>query len=61
MKQEKRLTGRKCYDHLGEKLGAMLLEFLIVNEWICLEDGKSTVYILTPKGEKELNGIGLKI
>lgn len=61
MKQERRLTGRKCYDHLGGKLGAMLLEFLIVNEWICLDEGKSTVYVLTSKGEKELDSIGLKI
>ncbi len=60
MKQEQRLTGRKCYDHLGGKLGAMLFEFLTANEWIRLDDGKSTVYVLTPKGEAELNSIGFK-
>lgn len=61
MKQEKQLTGRKCYDHLGGKLGAMLLDLFIANEWICLAEGKSTVYILTPKGEKAFAEIGLKI
>ncbi len=61
MKQEKRLIGRKCYDHLGGKLGAVLFEFLVINEWIRLDDGKSTVYVLTAKGEKELNSIGFKI
>ncbi len=53
MKQMNQLTGRKCYDHLGGKLGAKLLDFFIANDWIRLEDGKSTVYVLTPKGEQE--------
>ncbi len=61
MTREKRLTGRRCYDHLGGKLGAVLFDFLIDNEWIRLDEGKSTVYVLTPKGEDELKAIGLKV
>ncbi|MPN21282.1 hypothetical protein SDC9_168661 [bioreactor metagenome] len=61
MKMEKQLTGRKCYDHLGGKLGAALFEFMVANEWICLDEGKSTVYVVTPKGEQAFNSIGLKI
>ncbi len=60
MKQEKRLTGRKCYDHLGGKLGAELFDFLVANEWIRLDEGKSTVFVLTPKGEGGFQAIGLK-
>lgn len=61
MKQEKRVTGRKCYDHLGGKLGAMLFAFLLANEWICLDGEKCSVYVLTPKGEKELSALGFKL
>jgi predicted transcriptional regulator len=61
MKKAKRLTGRKCYDHLGGKLGAMLFEFLIANEWVCLDEGKSSVYVLTAKGENELRAMGFEI
>ncbi len=59
MKQEKRLTGRKCYDHLGGRLGAMLLELYLQNGWIVLEEGKSTVYAVTPKGEEAFGQMGL--
>ncbi len=61
MTREKRLTGRRCYDHLGGKLGAVLFDFFLANEWIHLDEGKSTVYVLTPKGEEEFAAIGLKI
>ena len=59
MRQEKRLTGRKCYDHLGGKLGAMLFSLYIQNGWISLEEGKSTVYTVTPKGDEAFKQIGL--
>jgi hypothetical protein len=60
MKHHKRLTGRRCYDHLGGKLGAILLDFFIAKEWICLDEGKSTVYVLTAEGKKAFEEIGLK-
>ncbi len=59
MRQEKRLTGRKCYDHLGGRLGAMLFSLYIQNGWISLEEGKSTVYAATPKGEEAFRQMGL--
>jgi hypothetical protein len=37
--RQKRMTGRKCYDHLGSNLGAALLDFYVSNGWIELEDG----------------------
>ena len=57
----KKMTGRKCYDHLGGNLGAELLKFYLEQGWIELEKGKSTVYIITEKGYAAFNGIGLSI
>jgi predicted transcriptional regulator len=57
----KRITGRKCYDHLGGKLGAALLEFYLSQGWIELDEEKSTVYAITEKGYEEFEKIGLHI
>jgi hypothetical protein len=55
------MTGRKCYDHLGGKLGAKLFDYLIENQIIGLDGDKKTVYIITEKGTKWLKKIGLNI
>lgn len=55
------MTGRKCYDHLGGKLGAQLFEFYVQQGWIQLDEGKSTVYIITEKGYEEFKKMGLSI
>lgn len=55
------MTGRKCYDHLGGKLGAELLGFYLSQGWIELDEGKSTVYVITEKGYDGFKKIGLKI
>jgi len=57
----KKMTGRKCYDHLGGKLGAELFELYLNQEWIALDEGKTTVYVITEKGLDEFNKIGLHI
>ena len=56
-RQKQKLTGRNCYGHLGGKLGACLLERFIELEWIRLEEGKTTVYEITEKGEKRIEEI----
>jgi predicted transcriptional regulator len=61
MERNKVIKGRKCYDHLGGKLGEILLKYLLENNWIELEEGKTTVYIVTDKGKKELKKIGIEI
>lgn len=55
------IKGRKCYDHLGGKLGTRIFERLIALEWIKLEDGKSTVYEITEKGYEELTKLGINL
>ena len=55
------LTGRKCYDHLGGKLGASLFDFLILQKWIELKEGTSTTYVVTDTGYDNFAKIGLKL
>lgn len=57
----KELKGRKCYGHLGGKLGERLFARLIEMEWLKLEEGKSTVYEITEKGYKEFEKLGVKL
>lgn len=55
------LTGRKCYDHLGGKLGAALFDFLILQKWIELKEGTSTTYVITDTGYENFAKIGLML
>jgi predicted transcriptional regulator len=61
MEKGKKMKGRKCYDHLGGKLGALLLNNLLEKNWIELEEDKTTVYIITEKGKKEFKKMGIEI
>lgn len=54
-------TGKKCYDHLGGKLGAALFEFLVQQEWIRLKQGTPTAYIVTEKGYDNFLKMGLEL
>ena len=55
------MKGRKCYDHLGGRLGTELLNFFLSQEWIELDEGKTTVYAVTEKGYKEFEKMGMFI
>lgn len=55
------LTGKKCYDHLGGKLGAALCDFLISQNWIELKEGTSTTYVVTEAGYENFFKIGLAL
>lgn len=55
------ITGKKCYDHLGGKLGVAIFNFLIEQKWIELKEGTSTTYIMTQKGDEHFKKIGLKL
>lgn len=57
----KEIKGRKCYGHLGGKLGELLFIRLVEMEWLKLEEGKSTVYEITAKGYNELEKLGVKL
>lgn len=55
------ITGKKCYDHLGGKLGVAIFDFLIERKWIELKEGTSTTYIMTQEGAENFKKIGLNL
>jgi len=49
---DKRL-GKPCYDHIGDKLGALLMEQFINKGWIEKENAGDKHFFNTEKGQKE--------
>lgn len=58
----KDLLGKRCYDHLGGRLGAALLELYLSNGWLAgSEEAKGTAYHLTEKGADAFAQMGLRV
>ena len=57
----RKLKARSCYGHLGGTLGSRLFEQLLALSWFEKDEGKSTVYEITPLGEEKLSGLGVDI
>ena len=56
------ITGKKCYDHMGGKLGAVLLQFYLEKGWLEAEEaGKSTMYKITEAGRAAFAEMGLEL
>lgn len=55
------LVGKKCYNHLGGKLGAALFAFLVAEEWIAAKDATPTIYEITAKGRERFRKMGLEV
>ena len=61
MAMQKQLKARSCYGHLGGTLGERLFTRLLELGWLEPDEGKSTVYKLTPLGEKQFSKMGVDI
>ncbi|MHC6201948.1 hypothetical protein ACYULU_01990 [Breznakiellaceae bacterium SP9] len=61
MVMQKQLKARSCYGHLGGTLGERLFTRLLELGWLEPDEGKSTVYKLTPLGEKQFSELGVNI
>jgi len=59
--QYKTLKARSCYGHLGGTLGERLFEQLLLLGWFERDDSKTTVYVITPLGKKNLTELGVNI
>lgn len=55
------VVGKKCYNHLGGKLGAALFEFLVREGWIVLAEASPNVYHITEKGYEGFRRLGLEL
>lgn len=52
---------KACYDHLGGKLGALLLEQFIDKGWIAKEKSGDKYFFITDKGEQEFAKLGVDL
>lgn len=50
-----------CYDHIGGKLGAMLLKMCIEQRWIQKVDPADKHFFITEKGQTEFTRLGLDL
>ncbi len=60
-KTQKAVKAKKCYGHLGGKLGDLIFDRLLELQWFKLEDEKSTVYGITEKEKEGLKKLGVNI
>lgn len=58
-------TGRKpakvCYEHIGGKLGQLLLEQFVEKGWIAKDSPTNKHYYITDKGQEEFTKMGLDL
>lgn len=50
-----------CYEHIGGKLGSLLLEHFITNGWLAKEDVKDKNFYITEKGTQEFSRMGIDL
>ncbi|PZR25566.1 MAG: ArsR family transcriptional regulator [Citrobacter freundii] len=49
-----------CYEHVGGKMGSLLLERFVANGWLAKTPGKKELYI-TEKGMQGFNDLGIDL
>ncbi|MGG7468806.1 ArsR family transcriptional regulator [Chryseobacterium arthrosphaerae] len=58
-------TGRKpaktCYEHIGGKLGQLLLEQFVEKGWIAKGNPADRHYYITEKGHEEFTKLGVDL
>ena len=54
-------TAKKCYEHIGGKLGELLLETFVQKNWIAKKEPSDKNFYITDLGEKEFAKLGLDL
>ncbi|CAM3429922.1 ArsR family transcriptional regulator [Flavobacterium chungbukense] len=52
---------KKCYEHIGGKLGELLLETFVQKNWIAKKEPSDKNFYITDLGEKEFAKLGLDL
>jgi hypothetical protein len=52
---------KKCYEHLGGKLGELLLENFADKKWIAKKSPSDKHFHITELGEKEFTKLGIDL
>lgn len=62
MKNQKKIKpAKKCYEHLGGKLGELLLETFADKKWIAKNNPEEKHFYITELGEKEFAKLGIDL
>ncbi len=54
-------TAKTCYEHLGGKLGALVLEQFVKKGWLAKGKDTDKNYFITPLGEMEFEKLGVDL
>lgn len=60
-KKDKLKPAKLCYEHIGGKLGQLLLEALITKGWLAKKDPTSKNFYITELGESQLKAFGIDL
>jgi DNA-binding PadR family transcriptional regulator len=50
-----------CFEHIGGKLGMLLMDTFIEKNWIAKNKPKDKYYYITDKGQKEFAKMGIDL
>jgi len=54
-------SAKLCYEHIGGKLGQLLLEVLIAKGWLAKTDSSDRHLYITELGESQLTAFGIDL
>ena len=57
----KHKPAKRCYEHIGGKLGELLMEQFIVKGWISKDGSADKHFYITEKGEREFSILGIDL
>jgi len=60
-KNDKLKPAKICYEHIGGKLGQLLLENLIAKGWLAKKDPADKNFYITELGESQLIAFGVDL
>jgi hypothetical protein len=61
MKKDSIIPAKTCYDHIGGKLGELLLKAFIANKWIKKDPHKDKSYLVTETGKEGFETLGIDL
>lgn len=60
-KESAKRNAKTCYEHLGGKLGALILEQFVKKGWLAKEKDTDKNYFITDLGEVEFEKLGVDL
>ncbi len=60
-KTTEKKQAKLCYEHIGGKLGSLLLERFIANGWLAKEATADKAFYITEKGVEGLTSLGIDL